>query len=330
MVVINAYQLKQVSFSYDKVEALSIEKLNIRANKITALIGANGSGKSTLLNLLSFLKNTQQGELQFFSEPFTKKQQHRFIQRISFLSQKPYMLRGSVADNLNLALKFHQQNNKREEQIEEALVQLGIAHLRLKQAKSLSGGEQQKVALARAIITNPEVLLMDEPFSYLDHHSESLLEDFILKYVKNHKKTLIFSTHNRLQGIAIADDVISLVHGKVANSPLINLFQGTVKNQIFDTGKIKILLKVNDKDYQHISIDPHEIILSVTAMVSNLQNQYQGRVTAIIAEGGKIRISILAGELFQVMLSIQAFNEMKVSLDDLLWVSFQANSVHIF
>jgi len=168
----NAYQLNKLSFSYDKTRALSIDKLNIRAHKITALIGPNGCGKSTLLNLLAFLSQNQQGQINFFSEPLTKQSINSFIKRIAFIPQKPYMLRGSVVDNLSLALKFHHLTDNHTEKIQTALEQLGITHLSQQQAKYLSGGEQQKVALARAIITNPEVLLMDEPFNYLDHSSE--------------------------------------------------------------------------------------------------------------------------------------------------------------
>jgi len=326
MTMVNAYQLNGIVFSYNTNEVLSIDSLNIRANKITALIGPNGCGKTTLLNLLAFLKKNQQGKMRFFSEKTSVKYFHRFIQRVSFLPQHPYLLRGTVTDNLALALKFHQLNDKNGKQTQAVLEQLEIAHLRLKDAKSLSGGEQQKVALARAIITNPDVLLMDEPFSYLDQCSEKLLENFINKYVKQSNKTLVFSTHNRLQGIAIADDVISLIQGKVANSPLVNFFQGVIKQDVFDTGKIKIILSDNVQDSQYVSVDPSKVTLSLTKSVI-YNNQYHGRVMAIVDEIGQIRVSILAGELFQVMISPQIFKELNISLSDHVWVGFQSDSI---
>jgi len=328
--VTRVYHLNNVDYFYNHKKVLSIDSLEINANKITALIGPNGCGKSTLLNLLAFLKNKQQGQMLFFSEQVTPKHRHKFIKRVSFLPQKPYMLRGSVADNLMLALKFHQQTGDYSKQINEALGQLGITHLELKPAKTLSGGEQQKVALARAIVTNPDVLLMDEPFSYLDHCSEQLLERFIKHYVKEQNKTLIFSTHNRLQGIAIADDVISLIQGKVANSPLINLFQGSIGQQVFNTGKIKILLAEPSQSFQYVSIDPHDIELSVSIPAIDVKNQYQGRVVGIVDVMGTIRVSVLAGELFHVMISLPAFKALNISLSDRLWVSFKTDSVLVF
>lgn len=325
-----AYQLSHIKYAYADTLALSLSELNIPANKITALIGPNGCGKSTLLNLLAFVQQNQQGKIKFFSDHANPKNIPAFSKRIAFLPQKPYMLRGSVVDNLNLSLKFHQIKNNRSELMNNVLERLKIAHLAQKKAKSLSGGEQQKVALARAIISNPDVLLMDEPFSYLDHSSELLLEQFIHDYVTEQGKTLIFSTHNRLQGIAIADEVISLVKGQPVNTPLINVFQGELKGQQFNTGKIKILLADNDQAYQHVSIDPQEIVLSTQPLISSMRNQYQGKVTAIADEQGKIRISILAGELFQVLITPQSLKELDISLGTILWVNFKSNALLAF
>jgi tungstate transport system ATP-binding protein len=326
----HAYQLRNIEYAYGKTLALSVAELNIQAHKVTALIGPNGCGKSTLLSLLAFLQKNQQGQIDFFSEKASHKTIPRFIKRIAFLPQKPYMLRGTVTENLNLTLKFHNIKNNRSVQINSALETLNIRHLSQLPAKTLSGGEQQKVALARAIITNPDVLLMDEPFSYLDHNSEQLFEQFIRLYIKRSNKTLIFSTHNRLQGITIADNIISLIKGELVNSPLINLFHGSSKNLLFDTGKIQIMLTDNAENYQHVSIDPDEIVLSRAPLVSSMRNQYQGKVTAIADESGKIRVTVLAGEVFQVLITPQALKELEISLADQLWVNFKSNSILAF
>ncbi len=326
----DAYQLTNIQYSYNKNIALSLPDLTIKACTITALVGPNGCGKSTLLNLLAFLEKKQQGDIRFFSELATHHTISTLSKRIAFVPQKPYLLKGSVADNLNLTLKFHHCKKNRSVLISRVLERLDISHLSQQQAKTLSGGELQKVALARAIITNPDVLLMDEPFSYLDHSSELLLEQFIRNYVKNDQKTLIFSTHNRLQGLAIANNVLSLVKGKLVKTPLINLFQGSNKHQLFDTGKIKILLVDNRQNYQHVSIDPHEIVLSKQPLDSSMRNQFLGKVTAITDEMGAIRITISAGEVFQVLITHQALNELKISLGKQLWVNFKSNSIVAF
>lgn len=326
-----AYQLKNIQFSYGKTLALSLPKLNIHANKITALMGPNGCGKSTLLNLLALIETNQQGEVIFFSETATPKNKTYLGQRISFLPQKPFLLRGTVEDNLYLALKFKNIQKKYfSTLIDTALQTLDIPQLRLLNTHSLSGGELQKVALARAIIISPEVLLMDEPFSYLDHSSEQSLTHFIQNFTKDNNKTLIFSTHKQLQGLAIADKSISLIQGKLVKTPLINLFHGTVIDRLFNTGNIHIELVNNNATIENISINPDEIVLSKDKLVSSMRNQFYGKVVAVSDENGKIRVSILAGELFQVMITYQSFITLKISLGDYLWVNFKSNAIVTF
>ncbi len=207
------YQFHQLEYDYGDNFSLFIPDLCIPAEKITALIGANGSGKSTLLSLLARLITPQNGTLSFFKPPSSSPQ------AISFLPQKPYMFRGSVHDNLVLALKFQRVPKKQySSKIHDILEQLNIIELVEQSAKSLSGGELQKVAITRALITEPRVLLMDEPFSYLDSASILLIEAFILNYLAEKKASLVFSSHNQLQALALADEVISLVDGRLVSN----------------------------------------------------------------------------------------------------------------
>jgi len=319
-----AYQLDNLRFLYGEKVALSLPYLTVNAGKVTALIGANGCGKSTLLNLLAFMEAPDMGKIAFFGEQVRPEQLFSLRKRVGFLPQKPYMLRGTVLDNLKLALKLHgthkavwQKNSN------AALERLAITHLGAQQAAQLSGGELQKSALARVLVTEPDVLLLDEPFAYLDQGSARLLETFI----KDYQGTLVFSTHDRLQGLALADEVISLVAGEQIKSPLINLYHGSCNNHIFNTGKIAIILTSDMVSCRHVSIDPHEIVLSRHALVSSIRNQFQGRVMTISEEMGKVRIAVAAGELFQVLITYEALHDLALNLGDCIWVNFKSNSV---
>ncbi|MDQ7091138.1 MAG: ATP-binding cassette domain-containing protein [Methylococcales bacterium] len=327
-----AYQLNQIDYFYKKNSGfnLTLPTLNIPAQKITALMGDNGSGKSTLLKLLGLLERPKQGSLKFFNTPVTLKQHTYFRRQIGFLAQKPYLFRGSVNDNLRLILKIHQiPNNQHRAKITTILEQLTLDNLQEHPAKMLSGGQLQKVALARALITQPKVLLMDEPFSYLDQTSSQLLEQFILNYVINTQNTLIFSTHNRLQGLAIADNMISLAKGRQIESPLVNLFKGIFEAGYFKTAHLTILATKSFDSSTHISIDPRDIVLSKNRLNSSMQNQYQGRVIAITKENELVRVSVNAGDIFQVMITQEALTGLDLRLTALIWMSFKANAVVI-
>ena len=311
--------------------ALSIPTLSITTGKITALIGPNGSGKSTLLHLLAFLEAPHEGEIRFQNQTVSARRHPDLRRRIGFLPQRPYMLRGTVADNLQLALKLRGvQKTLWPHKINKAMARLNIAHLRNQKATDLSGGELQKAALARALVTDPEVLLLDEPFSHLDQTGIQLLEPFIADYPKATGSTLIFSTHNRYQGLALADGIITLVNGECVKTPLINLFTGHTDNHTFNTGKLSITLTADITSCRHISIDPNEIVLSRQPLISSIRNQFQGRVTTITEEMGKVRITVNTGEVFQALITSEALKDLDLKLGDVVWVSFKSNSIVTF
>jgi tungstate transport system ATP-binding protein len=327
----NTYQFNNAKFYYENNKlGLSLESLSISAGKTTALIGENGSGKSTLLNVLAFLEPISEGELLFNQQRVGKKELLNCRRQVGFLAQKPFMLYGTVYDNINLALKIHKKK-QRPEKIKQILKQLDISHCEQKEAKLLSGGELQKAALARMLVLDPQVLLLDEPFSYLDQGSAETLEFFLQSYVKRTGNTLVFSTHDRLQGYALADDLIALSEGKPVLTPLINLFNGEVRGNKFYSSKLCINLPGNIKQGQHASVTPQDIILSTEKLGKNsMQNQFNGRIIMISEEMGNVRINIDTGEIFKAIITFQALKDLKLALGDNVWVNFKSNAVVVF
>jgi len=323
------YQFNNLQFYYADKLALSLDQVTIEQGKTTALIGANGSGKSTLLNLCAFLASPKHGQLLFMGQPVNSFDLTPYRRRVGFLAQKPFMLRGTVFDNIDLALRIHGKK-QRVEKIQRVLQQLDIEYCAQLQAKSLSGGELQKAALARILVLEPEVLLLDEPFSYLDQSSAQSLELFLRNYTQETGKTLVFSTHDRLQGFALADEVLALAQGKRVHSPLINLFSGAVREHVFQSGALRIILPEGVVSGYHASINPQDIVLSVDALVSSMRNCIQGRIVMIAEEGGSILVNVDTGVIFQVLITYQSLHELKIHLGDKIWVNFKSNSVVVF
>ncbi|GAW85817.1 tungstate transport system ATP-binding protein [Bathymodiolus platifrons methanotrophic gill symbiont] len=325
----NIYQLNQLRFYYNDKPALSLDNIQLQAGKTTALIGANGSGKSTLLNMLAFLTSPAQGEILFNGQRVNKKGLVRYRRRVGFLAQKPFMLLGTVYDNIDLALKI-QGKGRRSEKIIRVLKQLDIEHCIYQQAKLLSGGELQKVALARSLVLEPEVLLLDEPFSYLDQSSAQALETFLQGYTQETGHTLIFSTHNRLQGFALADKVLALADGLEVKTPLINLFHGEVEGHQFHSGSMSIVLSEAITTGRHASINPKDIVLSNGALESSMRNHFQGRIIMIADEMGSVRVSVDTGVVFKALITYQALEELKLNLGGEVWVNFKSSAVVVF
>ena len=212
--MIKQYQLNNIKFSYANKTILDIEQQHFEQGKITALIGENGAGKSTLLGLLSFTLTAEPGEIEFSGEKVNKNKLAPLIRSIGLVQQNPYLLKGSVTRNIELGLKFRGVDSvERETKVRNILRLLKIESLADRSVKSLSGGESQKVAIARALVLDPEVILFDEPFTYLDSDFVDEFEGLIKQLRDEHNKTIIFTTHNQSQAQALSDQVLRLREG---------------------------------------------------------------------------------------------------------------------
>jgi tungstate transport system ATP-binding protein len=327
-----AYRLDAVEYAYGGGRpALSIEHLAIGAGRITALIGPNGAGKTTLLNLLAFLAHPVSGRLSFFGRDAAVEDPVALRRRIGWVAQNPYFLRGSVADNVVLALKLRGfPRGARRPAVASALERVGLAGFAGRPVSALSGGERQRVALARALAPCPEVLLFDEPFTYLDQSGVSVIEGIILAYARESGNTVIFSTHERLHGVALADDSVSLFAGKPVGAALINLFHGRLGDGDFDTGKLVMQVPRTLAQGTHLALDPEEIVLSPEPLDSSLRNAFPGRIVTIAEDGGRVRVTVDVGEKLHAFITPESLHILDLRLGKTVWVSFKATAVKVF
>ena len=176
--------------------------LSVGPGAPTALVGPNGAGKTTLLRLMMGLVEPDAGEAAIDG-----------IER-AIVFQKPVMLRRSVAANLAFALEAAGQPSD-PAAIGALLDLVGLAGLRDRPARRLSGGEQQRLAIARALARRPSLLLLDEPTASLDPAQTKLVEDLIGRIARSGVK-IIFSTHDLGQARRLASDVVLMVAGRIA------------------------------------------------------------------------------------------------------------------
>ena len=159
----------------------------------TALVGPNGTGKTTLLRILAGLDDRFAGEVTYDG----KRLNQQIRRRMTLLFQTPMLLNRSVYANIEYPLKLRgMRRNERKERVEELLSRLSITHLAKKNAKKLSGGESQKVALARGLSLRPELLLLDEPFSAIDQNSINDMVESIADYGRASGATIILVSHD--------------------------------------------------------------------------------------------------------------------------------------
>ena len=181
--------------------------LLIRQKGISVVLGANGSGKTTLLEALHGLRKLSKGKLNWsIPNNLAAKEQ-------SFVFQNPIMLRRSVLENLIYPLRIRRVSKSIS--VKEAMhwaQKIGLENKVHQQAPLLSGGERQAVAVARALISNPKMLFLDEPTASLDGLAKKTIEDMLLSASKNDTK-IIMSTHDLGQAKRLADDIIYIHKG---------------------------------------------------------------------------------------------------------------------
>lgn len=325
-----AYQLNKIKVHYGDQLALDIEQLNIPANECLAVLGENGAGKSTLFHLLALLQQPDSGDIHVFNENVAEsKTQYR--QRIGLVDQHPYMLPGTVADNIRLALKLQKvDKSQHHSRLMQVLKTVNLTRLADQSASTLSGGEQRRVAIARVLAFEPEILLLDEPFANLDSFHQQQLEDVINGLSSSGNRTVLFSTHDRLQALAITPHALQLVRGKLVSAPLLNLFHGHYDGEIFHTNALKIFAAEGSPSARHIAIDPLAITISTdTHSDSSARNQLPGRLIGISESGKAIRLTVDCGDKFEVIISRQALSALQLSLGESVWISFKATAVTV-
>lgn len=208
--------LKQVFFCRGEFR-LSVECLELFPRRVYALTGANGAGKSTLLRIMALLISPQRGTVRFPGS--TTRDPDQLRKNVTYVEQSPYLFQGTVSNNLAYGLKL--RGVAREEQARRITLTLSIVGLEgfeRRQAKELSSGETQKVALARALVLKPDLLLLDEPTANIDGNSQPAFEGLLARLPK-YGVTVVFSTHDRSQAERVGAELLCIQDGQLQSQP---------------------------------------------------------------------------------------------------------------
>jgi tungstate transport system ATP-binding protein len=211
----SAYRLKNVVQSYGDSTVLEIAELELPVGDVLCLLGPTGAGKSTLLRLLAGLERPTCGGIRFHDADFDGNNLPPPIRRrITMVHQRPHLLTGTVQFNVEYGLRIRRVPDGRDK-VRAMLKRLGMEGLAEQSAQTLSGGQVQLVALARALVIEPEVLLLDEPTANLDPARVALVEDVVREMRKKDAMTIVWATHNLFQARRIANRVALLWNGQL-------------------------------------------------------------------------------------------------------------------
>jgi ABC-type proline/glycine betaine transport system ATPase subunit len=211
---VNLIEINNLQVKRNENIALEIPSLSIQRGETLTVVGPNGAGKSTLLLALARLLKPSHGDILYDGKSLMQWDELEYRRKISFVFQAPLLMDMTVEQNVALGLKF--RGTPKEEARERAqkwMKQLGVESLAKRRAGQLSGGEAQRVSLARAFVLDPELLLLDEPFPALDPPTRAKLIEDLLSLLKEDHRTAVFVTHNLNEPAKLSHRIAVIVGG---------------------------------------------------------------------------------------------------------------------
>lgn len=347
-------ELKNVTKTYGDKTVLDGINLQVPQGEILALLGPNGSGKTTILRILAFIENPTSGEVRLQGEPVDFGDSAKARMQSTLIFQKTVLFNRSVYDNVAYGLKIRKTPKiLRGEAVKRALELVKLQGFEKRPARKLSGGEQQRVAIARSLVLETKLLLLDEPTANLDPKNAGIVEEVIARVNRELKTTIVMATHNMFQAKILPHRIALMNEGKITEvgtpteifgklsknlasfAAVDNTFAGNAKATSEGTtlvdigGGVQIEATVQRQGGVSVFVTPQDIILSKSQFTSSARNTFKGRISEISDLGALVRLKVDVGRVFAVQVTKRSFVEMGLNLNSEVFITFKASSVNV-
>jgi molybdopterin-binding protein len=281
-------------------------------------------------------------------------EQNILRQNATMVFQKSVFFDTTVYNNIAYGLKLKEDISKEEisNKVGEALALVRLEGFERRRAKKLSGGEQQRVSLARALVLDRELLLLDEPTVNIDPKNVSIIEETIQRVNREKNTTIVLATHNMFQAEAISQNVVLILEGTVKQTGtkqeifgksnkyltsfarLENVFSGM--SEISEDGtsiihvdkNLSIEASFNRSGKISVHVRPEDILVSTKQLQSSARNVFKGRIIAIKDVGSIARLTVDAVKKFSVQITKKSLTEMNLNVGSEVYLTFKASTVH--
>ncbi len=352
-------ELAGVRVAYGGAVVLEVPWLEVHAGEILAVIGPNGSGKSTLLRVIGLLEPPTAGEVRFKGAAVEQSRLLRVRREMATVFQDPLLADTTVFENVALGLRFRRVADAEiAPRVRAWLDRFHIAGLAERQARTLSGGEAQRAALARALVLMPDLLLLDEPFSALDQPTRETLIEELAGILREDRITTVLVTHDRSEALALGDRVAVMMRGEILQvDEASQLFRAPVTEEIarfvgvetildcrvlsvqaslatLDVGgqKIEVAAEVAPGDRVRLCLRPEDVtVLSPAAphVSSSSRNHLSGTVSRLVSVGPYVRAVLDCGFPLVALVTHRSVEELGLREGARVIAAFKATAPHV-
>jgi len=347
-------KLANLKLGFDTGFSLAVDSLNIREGEVFAIIGPNGAGKTTLLNAMALLKAPSSGTLEIMGRDALAPANKMFLRRaMSVVFSQPYLTNDSVYHNVALPLALRGQTDGAA--VDGALELFKISHLKDRNAKTLSQGESHRAALARAFVTRPKLVLLDEPFASLDERVKDSIARDLRRVLKASNAAVVFVTQDQGGALTLCDRLAVLVNGKILQQgePQ-DIFTRPVSAEVADFVGVETILpgKVVSKqdnlcaveaggktlqviagcepgDSVFVCIRPEDVSVSLGADAGGRRNNFKAKVVSAAPWGLEYKVELDCGFTLQAAVTKQLVDGLAVKAGGEVYASFKATAVHL-
>jgi tungstate transport system ATP-binding protein len=329
---VNAYELEGLRFAHGGRTVLDVPSLSLASGEITALAGPNGSGKSTLLHVLAFLHAPTAGRVLFFGEEASPERLRSFRRRVGLLLQNPYLLHATVEANLEVGLKVRGMPRPRRRALAAAaLERLGLGGFQDRRAQKVSGGEAQRVALARLLALEPEVLLLDEPTNHLDQESASRIEEAVAALHRERGITVVLASHDAALAHRLGARIWRMEDGRVSEGEVENVFRGSPvagKPGLFGFAGIVLAVQPLPEGARCVCIGSRDIVLSRGPLEASARNQLRGTIVrAEVLRDSEVVATLDCGVPLRCVVTRASWESLGLTVGQAAVASFKATAV---
>jgi tungstate transport system ATP-binding protein len=349
-------EIKEVEHFYGARKVCKVKQLFVEEGESLVILGPNGSGKSTLLRLMALLEKPSQGAIFYEGRKVNHRNSLAIRRQLVLLLQKPIFFTGTVLENIVYGLRLRKlPPDEVENRLSKVSSLLNLTDLLHRKVDELSGGEAQRVNLARAFALRPEILFLDEPFSALDAPTREEIIVELGRIIEKTGQTTVFVTHHREEAAFLGSRVVVLIDGQVFQvgsveevfskpvcddvAKLVGV-ETVLKGQVARVEGELVVVSVRNGEFYVpgeaaigeevlVCIKPEEVVISKKKPESSVRNWFRGRIVEVNDYGRILRLVLDCGFHLKALLTKSSFRELNLGQGDGVWAGVKATSIHL-